>query len=69
MNLVESPLPARAHRLDELVDALAGCRKRDAPVSSRGGETSLASECTHDVIVVEFSRSSVAVLTKAGAAV
>jgi FAD/FMN-containing dehydrogenase/Fe-S oxidoreductase len=43
-------------RVDDVVQAMATCRKFRAPVLSRGGGTSLAGQCCNVGIVIDFSK-------------
>jgi FAD/FMN-containing dehydrogenase/Fe-S oxidoreductase len=42
--------------VDDVVTAVALCRKYGAPLLARGGGTSLAGECTNTAVVIDFSK-------------
>ncbi len=42
--------------VDAAVEAVAVCRRHDAPVLSRGGGTSLAGQCTNTAVVLDWTK-------------
>src|SRR5690348_6654566 len=42
--------------LDEVERIVAVCRRFDAPITSRGGGTSLAGQCCNTAVIIDFSK-------------
>ncbi len=42
--------------IDDVVATVAACRRHGSPITSRGGGTSLAGQCTNVAVVIDFSK-------------
>lgn len=42
--------------IDDVINTVAACRKFDAPITSRGGGTSLAGQCCNVAVVIDYSK-------------
>ncbi len=42
--------------IDDVVTTVAACRRHGSPITSRGGGTSLAGQCTNVAVVMDFSK-------------
>jgi len=42
--------------IEDVVETVAACRKHDAPITSRGGGTSLAGQCCNAAVIIDMSK-------------
>ena len=42
--------------VNDVVETVAACRKHDAPITSRGGGTSLAGQCCNAAVIIDMSK-------------